>query len=59
MAQQRNLLKQSMKISYILQNCNYLKDFVIDEKNPLGKGSFGVVFKVKRKSDDAEFIYLN
>ena len=38
-------------IADILLNCDYLSKFIIDEKNPLGEGSFGTVFSVQKKSN--------
>ena len=38
------------KITDILQNWEYLSEFIIDDKNPRGKGSFGVVFESKYKN---------
>ena len=43
------------EISEILQNCEYLSQFIVNEKTPLGKGSFGIVFSIKRKKDGKEF----
>jgi len=42
---------QQAVISDILNNCLYLSKFIIDEKNPLGKGSFGTVFSAEKKSN--------
>jgi len=42
-------------ISDILHNCQYLSKFKIDEKNPLGQGSFGIVFSVEKKSNGKNY----